>query len=246
MKQQILPVQDNYGRVLGFFAIPETTFSGQTQSVPLSKGAVTASLVKVPSKADDPGAPTSYYAVVYPITNSQNQLDTKNWVGYTEFVEADYGYAKWSVPTIGVIKHFSKGFIATAITQSLDVVAPSVAVANPPVATNSNLIWTTQLANSNMLEIGFVDFNWLTQFQVSDSAKPLSIRVKTNDTTGTWRATLLGNPTDTGSGFEYTTIRLLKLKEVTASTTYTFEFTIVDANQLSVNATLNLTITDLG
>jgi hypothetical protein len=256
---------------MGFYAITTTTFNGSETSFNLADGSVPLMSVTTDpyntTNVTDPDEArvSQFMAAVWPETK-EYQLP---WRGYSAFVDPsvpnDIGfYSWWSMPTVSWFKHFGYGTYLQSMKYGLgqvNVVAPTPP-SGPSVTTPQALTWEATVdLQAFAPECSFYDFNWVTLFQLQptfdptqegNTVIPANISTVSNPNGGALKAVVVqgiagsaGPTVYPGGGVVYNTVRILRLAPVTAGA-YAFTFAISYTNggeALSVNATLNLTIT---
>lgn len=262
-KQTILPVVtllNTTCTVHGFFAIPETTFTGTETSFQVQAGtggSVPVQSVTLPTKINDGTGPvvSQYMAATW------DQIDSEKlpWGGYTSFIPSiETGfYSRWSTPT-GLRKHwYDPGSLLGSFMYGMDMYPTYVPPTVPPIpGEDGTLRWVVSL---NVASIDpactFFDFNWVTLFATSlptvnepgtNTVIPLEIITETNPPGGEFRAAILQRPEYVqGGGTMFNTIRILRMPVGTVEPgDYEFTFTIRATNQGIIQTTpVTLTLT---
>lgn len=218
--QTILPIVLTTGRVVGFFPITSTTFTGAETTFALSQGSVPITTVTLPPKnvhnVYDEERIQQYMAASWPegpgtlsntAVTSPAYSDLKPWLGYSELITGDNPnglgyYSWWSMPEVHWINHFSRGVFIDSLIYSMTESAyvPSNPSA-PPVTTPQTLRWATTVnLASFQLDCSFYDFNWVTLFQTAfppdntqtgNGVVPLTIAVASNPPGGFFKASVV-------------------------------------------------------
>jgi hypothetical protein len=220
-KQTILPIITEKAKVVGFFPITTTTFTGTERVFALPDGNVPITSVTLPPKNAtsffDEGRVDQYMAAYWPegpgtlkpyAQTNPTYRTLKPWLGYKEFVTADIPndlgyYSWWSMPEVHWINHFGRGVFIDSLIYGMDkypYVAPP-APPNPPVTTPQTLRWacTVNMA-SFQIDCAFFDFNWITLFKTTfppDSTQegwatiPLTLEIVSNPPGGYFKASLV-------------------------------------------------------
>lgn len=219
--QTILPIVTAAGRVVGFFPITETVFTGSETVFTLADGSVPITTVTLPPKNTsnvfNEGRVQQYMAAHWPegpgtlstsLVKSPTYTDLKPWLGYTELVTGDIPnglgyYSWWSMPETHWLNHFGRGVFIESLMFNMDKYPYSAppSPSNPTVTTPQTLRWAcTADLTSFQQDCAFFDFNWVTLFQAQfpvDTTQegaglvPLSIATTSNPAGGFFKASVV-------------------------------------------------------
>jgi hypothetical protein len=220
-KQTILPIITAAARVVGFFPIAETTFTGTETTFALPDGSVPITTVTLPPKNTsnifDEGRVQQYMAAHWPegpgtlstaLVTTPAYTDLKPWLGYKELVTGDIPnglgyYSWWSMPEVHWLNHFGRGVFLESLVFNMDkypYTAPP-SPSNPTVTTPQTLRWAcTADLTSFQQDCAFFDFSWTTLFQTQfppDTTQegaglvPLSIATTSNPAGGFFKASVV-------------------------------------------------------
>ena len=257
-KQTILPVMHIDGRVIGFYPIAETTFTGTETEYTTSDG------VTVPLKTVTVDnnvylrAVVQYMAAVFEPEYSIKQVPASTYVvqrsaepwASVDLVTGDPTAYRWySMATQSWLLHFGQGTYISALASNLDTSVPAPVPPVPPAGENATMEWRASIDYASLLgECSFFDFNWMTTFKTKSADEPLRIVVIENPppdvgmTKPPLVAKVIGIPVATGNGVIYDTVRILKLVDSIEKQDYVFKFQIVDTKDLRTDVTFTLTV----
>lgn len=239
-------------RIVGFFPISQTEFTGLETSFSLSTGPVKVTSVRLPTSVAGERVP-EYMVAEF----NSHEANLEAWRGHGSFVsneESGY-YSQWVLPASAITYRHGLGILVGSLVRRLDVgtwSSPGNPV--PPTASNGTIKWAASIPLTSNLECAFFDFNWVDLF----SAKPpagvdvasltgLAIVPTTQPAGLPFKSTVMQHPmVGPNNTVIYTTVRIVKLKQEPAPGDYTFGFTIVYTDshnrQASANVTLTLTV----
>jgi hypothetical protein len=244
--QTILPVIIDTNMVVGFYTIAKTTFSNPMPATyKLAEGNVAVSTVTLPVGVTNSNGPTSvpqYVAALVPFADSYK----KPWLGFTAFMDPkDLGeFHRWALPSMGAGLYQDNGSLINALKVSLNIAVAQPVKPNAPNPKAGSLSWQASASvNSFNMEMGFVDFNWVTLFKESNTgANPLRITTISNPVGGQLKSTIVNSQTYVGdNAVIFDTVRIILLRPVAAGA-YQFVFAVTDQYNQSTNVNFTLNI----
>lgn len=257
-KQTILPVMHIDGRVIGFYPIAETTFTGNEATYTTTDGVEVPLKVVTVDANQHLRAVTQYVAAVFEpvygirITNQNEHIAHTHepWAS-SDLVKADpTAYRLFRMPTLTWFMHYNQGTYIGALQYNLapQLVAPTPNT--PPEAENAEMKWNASIDYLGIFgECPFFDFNWVTAFKVKSKLEPLRLVIIENPaptppaTTPPIVAKIIGYPVAVGNGaVMYDTVRILKIADTVEKGDYIFKFQVVDTKDLRTDVTFTLTV----
>jgi hypothetical protein len=242
--QTVLPAITKDGLVRGFYPIASTTFDGSETEFTLSDGVVVP--LSVVTLDPDPSSRFvfQYVAAVFP---SGLPYNYQPWSS-ADLIRADEGSYSWyTLPTQGWMHHFGKGVMINAIQSSLNTdVEPPTGGSGTPVPVDTTMNWAASVPSAVLSgDCSFFDFNWMTLFSSKSALTPVRISVNGNpvdkDGNPVFRATVVGNPTATGTGVQFDTVRVMKLSANVLGA-YTFNLRVTDDKGGTTDVVLTVTV----
>lgn len=246
--QSILPVMYASGRLIGFFSIPSTVFTGAETTFALSDTTVPIKSVTIDVDPTRPNRTRQYMAAVYS-DGTPNKLAP--WAS-SALRLADEGYTRlYRMPTQTWATLYQPARLQVALETGMSRSAGTAPTTPAPtVTTPATLYWKTSISYQALLgDCMFFDFNWVTLFAASSSSLALRI-VSTGVPAATppfgppFAAQVLGIPTAVGAGaMRYDTIRIMRLLDTPpVAGAYTFNFNVYAEDGQVVPAVLTLTV----
>ena len=245
--QTIVPAMTKDGKMIGFYPITQTTFTGTETSLTTSDTVVVPLSTVTVDANEKMRTVQQYVAAVW---------DVGLPVKYQPWASADLidpnegGYSWWSLPTQGWMHHFDKGLMINAVQSNLKIGVYSPVPSVPPSGTNASQSWSSSVLYTSLLgDCSFFDFNWMTVFNTKNNngPDPLRISVLSNPaphapaTSTQMKATVVGVPATNASGVVYDTIRITKLADVTPGS-YAFVFRVTDTSNQTTDVTFTMTV----
>lgn len=229
-------------QLLGYFSIQETTFdAGDVPATfALAEGNVKIKSITLPPSVSTDGYGTNQYvAAVY--TEDEAKFEPQG--GYSSWIDInDTGnFAQWLNPAETRFLRYNRGVLINSILVNMKSYNEgAVPAPTPPDAQDGTQTWYANLNISiSEFDCQFFDFNWIDTFKAKltksgmfNELDPLSISVLANPPGGGLKSTIVTGPGQQAFGtgaIIFSTIRVLKLKDITAGD-YTFTYRITNVN----------------
>jgi hypothetical protein len=257
-KQSIIPAMHVDGRVIGFYPVASTTFTGTETTYTTSDG------VEVPLKVVTVDTNVhlrtvlQYVAAVFEPQYAIQNVPTHTYVvqrpeepwASADLIIGDPTRQSWySLPAQTWFHRFNAGTYIYATMHNLDIDIDPPTPPTPPDGEDATMEWRASIDYAALFgDCSFFDFNWMTTFKTKSTTEPLRIVVKENpaptapETISPLVAKVIGIPTATTNGVIYDTIRILKLADSLEKKDYVFKFEIVDTKDLKTEVTFTLTV----
>ena len=258
-KQSIIPAMFIDGRVIGFYLIASTTFTGAETTHTTTDGVVVP--LKVVTVDTNPSLRevTQYVAAVFEETPSITLAATnqdvlrrrvESWSSADLILGDETAYRWYTQASQTWFLHFGDGTYIGALRDNLDFTVTAPVAPVPPAATNGAMEWSASIAYQGLLgDCPFFDFNWMTLFKTKKpTEEPLRIVVVSNpapvapSTRPPLVAKIIGRPVSTTKGVVYDSLRILRLGDSVDPGNYVFQFQIVDEKDYKTNVTFTLTV----
>lgn len=256
-KQSIIPAMHKDGRVIGFYLIPSTTFTGtETTHTTTDDIEVPLKVVTVDTN-QHLRTVTQYVAAVFEETQSIQvvpnqyvvQKKPEPWHSTDLILGDETAYRWYTQATQTWFTHFGDGTFIGALRNNLDITVEAPVAPEPPEAENAVMEWRASMDYLGLLgDCPFFDFNWMTLFKTKTQKEPLRIVVVSNpapvapSTRPPLMAKVIGRPISTANGVIYDSIRVLRLGDSIEPGDYEFEFQIVDEKDLKTDVNFTLTV----
>jgi hypothetical protein len=256
-KQSIIPAIHKDGRVIGFYLIASTLFTGTETEHTTSDGVVVPLKVVTIDANQHLRTVNQYVAAVFEETQSIQvvpnqyvvQRKPEPWHS-TDLILGDATAYRWYTQASHTwFTHFGDGTFIGALRNNLDFTVDAPVPPAPPEAEDGEMEWRASIDYLGLFgDCAFFDFNWMTLFKTKVQKEPLRIVVVENpapippSTRPPLAAKIIGRPMLTANGVIYDSIRILRLGDSVDAGEYVFKFQIVDESDLKTDVTFTLTV----
>lgn len=238
-------------RIVGFFPITETEFTGEESTFNLASGTINVSSIRLPPQVTENRVPELMVAAFNP-QESWNEA----WRGHPSFVPSELAgyYSNWIMPVSTITYRHDNGILVGSLATKMDnytwTTAPDP---TSPTGTNATIKWAVSMSITNDITCSFFDFNWIDLFNAKPPAgvDVSTIRglyiIPTEQPSGLpFKSAVLQHPeAGPNNSVIYNTVRLIRMVQNVAAGNYTFKFSInyVDAANKPASTEVTLTLT---
>ena len=232
--QTVIPAMYDSGNIIGWYLIPQTTFTNFPGEDVLELGDADVPIKSV--TVDSPAGRTSYIAAVFPSDTPRN---TTPWASSAMMSLVDGYYSNWVMASNGQGLRYDPGVLMRALKEGNFNLAVYVSGPTSPTVNDVAATWqaSVKYAMLNGPSPCF-DFNWVTLM----STDTQWLRIEVVSTPAALTAKVVGTPVAMRDGVMYDTIRIQRTGATVAAGSYEFVFNVYDQKGTSSPATLTLTV----